>query len=31
MSDNKAVKHSPDKSGRRFLQGALILTLAEWS
>lgn len=28
MSDNKAVKHSPDKSGRRFLQGALILTLA---
>ena len=28
MSDNGTAKHSPEKSGRRFLQGALILTMA---
>lgn len=28
MPDNDAVKNTPEKSGRRFLQGALILTVA---
>ena len=28
MSDNHTVKNTPEKSGRRFLQGALILTVA---